>query len=254
LTHEITYVGAGMTSVQRIDESVEPTINAAVFRRLRADIVACRLEPNERLRVEALRDRYGVGGSPIREALMRLEAEGLVTLEQNKGFRVSPVSKEHLLDLMKLRVEVECLALRWSIEKGGVAWEADLVAAFHRLAHLKKVERTTGADVNSDWVKEHRNFHAALVGGCGSPLLMTLRDNLFSQAERYFALSIVSGVSARNDKGEHEQIRRAALARNVQRAAQLLTDHIDRTTDRVAKFLDATKRDLKLRTSNGKNV
>lgn len=127
-----------MTSVQQRDNAIEPTINAAVFRRLRADIVACRLAPNERLRVEALRGRYGVGGSPIREALMRLEAEGLVTLEQNKGFRVSPVSTEHLIDLMKTRIEIECIAVRWSIEKGGVAWEADLVAAFHRLAHVKK--------------------------------------------------------------------------------------------------------------------
>jgi DNA-binding GntR family transcriptional regulator len=241
-----------MTSVQQRDDAIEPTINAAVFRQLRTDIVACRLAPNERLRVEALRDRYGVGGSPIREALMRLEVEGLVTLEQNKGFRVSPVSKEHLIDLMRTRIEIECIALRWSIEKGRVAWEADLVAAFHRLAHVKKVERSTGVDVNSDWVKEHRNFHAALVAGCGSPRLMAIRDNLFAQAERYFALSIVSKVSARNDRGEHEQIMRAALARNAPRATQLLSEHIDRTTERVAKFLSAT--DLKLQTRNGKDV
>jgi len=245
-----------MTSVQPRDSAnaIEPTINAAVFRQLRADIVACRLAPNERLRVEALRDRYGVGGSPVREALMRLEAEGLVTLEQNKGFRVAPVSKEHLIDLMKTRIEIECIALRWSIDKSGVAWEVDLVAAFHRLAHLKKLERSTGADVSSSWVKEHRNFHAALVAGCGSPRLMAIRDNLFAQAERYFALSIVSKVSARNDKREHEQIMRAALERNAPRATQLLTDHIDRTTERVAKFLSGTERDLKLRISNGKDV
>jgi len=243
-----------MTSVQQRDDAIEPTINAAVFRRLRSDIIACRLMPNARLRVEALRDRYRVGGSPIREALMRLEAEGLVTLEQNKGFRVSPVSKAHLIDLMRTRIEIECIALRWSIEKGGVAWEADLVAAFHRLTHLKKVERSTGVDVNSEWVKEHRNFHAALVAGCGSPRLMAIRDNLFAQAERYFALSIVSKVSARNDKGEHEQIMRAALARYAPRATQLLTDHIDRTTERVAKFLSGTERNLKLRVSNGKDV
>jgi GntR family transcriptional regulator, carbon starvation induced regulator len=243
-----------MTSVQQRDDTIEPTINATVFRQLRADIVACRLAPNERLRVEALRDRYGVGGSPIREALMRLEVEGLVTLEQNKGFRVAPVSKEHLIDLMKTRIEIECIALRWSIEKGGVAWEADLVAAFHRLAHMKKVERSSGVDVNSGWVREHRNFHAALVAGCGSPRLMAIRDKLFAQAERYFALSIVSKVSARNDKREHEQIMRAALERNVSRATQLLTDHIDRTTERVAKFLSGAQRNLRLRTSNGKDV
>ena len=96
-----------------------------------------------------MRERYGVGGSPIREALMRLEAEGLVTLEQNKGFRVSPVSREQLLDLMKTRVEIEGLALRWSIEKGGVEWEANLLAAFHRLSRQKKTLQGSGNEINS---------------------------------------------------------------------------------------------------------
>ena len=68
------------------------TLNASALTLLRSDIIACRLMPNERLRVETLRERYGMGTSPIREALMRLEAEGLVELEQNKGFRVSEVS------------------------------------------------------------------------------------------------------------------------------------------------------------------
>ena len=192
-----------------------------MFRQIRADIVACRLAPNERLRVETLRERYGVGGSPIREALMRLEAEGLVTLEQNKGFRVSSVSREHLLDLTTTRVEIETIALRWSIEKGGVDWEANLLAAFHRLSRLKKTMRGSGNEINLVWFKEHRNFHSALVAACGSPLLMGIREGLFEQAERYVALSITSGFPPRNDVGEHEQIMRAALARNAARATQL---------------------------------
>ena len=56
---------------------VEQTLNASAFSRLRADILSCQLLPNERLRMENLRERYGMGASPIREALMRLEAEGL---------------------------------------------------------------------------------------------------------------------------------------------------------------------------------
>ena len=63
--------------------------------------------PNERLTLEALRERYRVGWSPIREALMRLEADGLVTFEQNKGFRVAAVSRKMLADLMRSRIEIE---------------------------------------------------------------------------------------------------------------------------------------------------
>jgi DNA-binding GntR family transcriptional regulator len=169
---------------------------------------------------------------------MRLESEGLVVLEQNKGFRVAPVSKAHLNDITRVRVEIEAIALRWAIAKGDLRWETELVAAFHRLAHLTKINRVL-ADVNSDWVKEHRNFHAALVSACGSFELLSIRENLFAQTERYVALSITAKGAPRNDTGEHEQIMRATLARNAGRATQLLIDHIERTRDRVAKSLAA---------------
>ena len=234
------------------DKATEPTLNALVFRQIRADIVACHLAPNERLRVETLRERYGVGGSPIREALMRLEAEGLVTLEQNKGFRVSSVSREQLDDLTATRIEIESIALRWSMEKGGVEWEANLLAAFHRLSRLKKIEH--GSGTNAAWFKEHKSFHSALVAACGSPLLMSIREGLFDQAERYVALSITSRFPTRNDVGEHEQIMRAALSRNVARATQLHKTHIERTADRVAKSLVESPRPVRLRAANGGDV
>jgi DNA-binding GntR family transcriptional regulator len=184
---------------------------------------------------------------------MRLEAEGLVILEQNKGFRVSPASREHLLDLMKTRVEIEGLALRWSIENGGVDWEANLLAAYHRLSHQKKTLRGTANEINLVWFTEHRNFHSALTAACGSQHLIGIRETLFAQAERYFALSIISKCPPRNDGSEHEQMMRAALARNASRAVQLMTDHIGRTNERVAKTLGAaTVQPIKLRRVNGK--
>lgn len=241
-----------MNLVQQSEILVETTINAAAYRQIRNDIVACSLMPNERLRVDALRVRYGIGGSPIREALMRLEAEGLVVLEQNKGFRVSPVSREHLLDVTKTRIEVEAIALRWSIENGGVDWEANLLGAFHRLSRQRKTERAKA--INSAWFQEHRGFHAALVAACGSPTLRTIRENLFAQAERYVALSIITKFPLRNDTAEHEQIMRAALARNATRAVQLHNAHIERTTERVAKSLAEDALISRLRISNSKIV
>jgi DNA-binding GntR family transcriptional regulator len=235
----------------RRDEDAQPTLNAEVFRRMRADIVACRLMPDERLRVEALRARYGVGGSPVREALMRLEAEGLVRLEQNKGFRVSDVSQAALLDLMRTRVEIEGVALRWSIERGGVEWEAELLAAFHRLSRQSK-RVAGGAAIDPDWSRHHRAFHAALVAACGSPTLLAIRDGLFDQAERYVALSIISRSAPRNDGAEHEQIMRAALARNVERAVELNREHIERTTQKVSKALADAPGAPRLRAVNGK--
>jgi DNA-binding GntR family transcriptional regulator len=241
-----------MPLARSLDEDAQPTLNGEVFRRMRADIVACRLLPNERLRVEALRERYGVGGSPIREALMRLEAEGLVQLAQNKGFRVSDVSRDRLLDLMRTRAEIEAIALRWSIERGGVEWEADLLAAFHRLSRQSKIAKTGNGAIDPDWSKQHRAFHAALVASCGSPTLLSIRENLFDQAGRYVALSIISKSTPRNDGAEHEQIMRAALARDAERAVALNREHIGRTAQKVAKSLTGSSEPRKLRAVNGK--
>jgi len=234
-----------------LTDAVEPTFNAEVFRRIRADIVACRLMPDERLRIEALRERYGFGGSPIREALMRLQAEGLVELEQNKGFRVSRVSRESLLDLMRTRIEIEAIALSWSIERGGVEWEADLLGAFHRLSRQKKIDES-GGGINPEWSRQHRAFHDTLVVACGSPTILGIRAGLFDQVERYVALSIRSKLAPRNDHAEHEQIMRAALARDAERAVELNREHIERTLQKVAKTLSGSEAAAVSRNGNGK--
>jgi DNA-binding GntR family transcriptional regulator len=218
------------------------TLNASVTNRMRADIIACRLMPNERLRVETLRERYGMGTSPIREALMRLETEGLVELEQNKGFRVAEMSHENLTDLMRTRIEIETVALRWSLEKGGVDWEADLLGAFHRLSRQTKIEPGKSEAISAAWSREHAAFHTALVAGCGAPTLLTIRARLFEQADRYVALSIMSNGPLRDDVGEHRQLMRAALDRDVEKTLELNRAHITRTLDKVAASLAAGKR------------
>ncbi|MGE3148143.1 MAG: GntR family transcriptional regulator [Pseudorhodoplanes sp.] len=241
-----------MSFAHSIESAVETTLNARVFARIRADIVRCRLMPNERLRLETLRERYQAGASPIREALMRLEAEGLVQLEQNKGFRVSAVSRESLLDLMRTRIEIEATALRWSIEEGGVEWEADLLGAFHRLSRQRKIDPSQPDSISPAWSKAHRVFHAALLAACNSPTLLSIRNGLFDRSERYVALSIVSKATPRNDVAEHDQIMRAALERDVTRTLKLNRAHIERTTEKVAQSLAASGIVAKLRAANGK--
>jgi DNA-binding GntR family transcriptional regulator len=213
------------------------TLNASVLVQMRTDIIACRLMPNERLRVESLRGRYGMGTSPIREALMRLEAEGLVELEQNKGFRVAEVSREKLIDLMRTRIEIEGIALRWSLAKGDVDWEAKLLSAFHRLSRQTKIEPSNPDAISEAWSKEHTNFHAALVAACEAPTLLAIRARLFEQADRYVALSIMSNGPLRDDVGEHKQLMRAALSRDVDKTLNLNRAHITRTLDKVSASL-----------------
>ena len=221
--------------------TISPSLTALVCERLRADIIGCDFQPEARLRLEELRERYGAGASPIREALMRLEAEGLVILEQNRGFRVSPISRAHLLDLSANRVEIEGIAIRWAIERGGVAWEADIVAAFHRLRRHDKSEAGRPGHVSEAWRREHRDFHHALVAGCGSPLLLSTREALFDQAERYVALSIAQRSPPRDDVAEHRRLMEAMLARDPDGAIAANRQHIERTTEKVLATVRALR-------------
>ena len=88
------------------------TLASSVYDRLRGDILSGSLPPGEKLRTEALRARYEVGNSPIREALNRLSADGLVTREDQKGFRVAAASRADLEELVKTRcwLEADCAA------------------------------------------------------------------------------------------------------------------------------------------------
>ncbi|MGH7190355.1 MAG: GntR family transcriptional regulator [Acetobacteraceae bacterium] len=215
--------------------------HGSVLAEIRLDILTCWWMPNERLTLEALRGRYQVGWSPIREALMRLVAEGHVSLEHNKGFRVAGVSRDDLVDLMRSRIEIESIALRWSIRNGGIEWEADVLAALHRLSRHRKLHRTgpRGGSVatNPDWSKEHRAFHEALVGACDSPTILAIRRTLFEKAERYVALAIIAKAPPRDEHAEHEAIMKAALARDVDSAVRLNRQHIERTLEKVMKSL-----------------
>jgi DNA-binding GntR family transcriptional regulator len=216
-----------------------PSLTAQVVAQLRADIISCRLAPASRLRLEELRDRYGTGASPVREALMRLEVEGLVQLEQNRGFRVSPISSAHLLDLTANRVEIEAIGLRWAIEHGGVAWEADVLAAFHRLSRQNKADDAEPGRVSESWQLEHRAFHRALLAGCGSPILMSMRESLFDQGERYVALSIAQLAAPRDDVAEHRELMEQVVGRRLERALDANRSHIWRTTEKVMSTLKA---------------
>ena len=238
------------TSLARTDAAT--TLNSAALAKLRSDILNCRLMPNERLRVEALRERYGVSTSPIREALMRLEAEGLVVLEQNKGFRVSDVSSGNLTDLMTTRIEIEEIALRWSLKNGGVDWEANLLSAFHKLSRQEKFDAGTPRRINETWSKDHETFHAAMVSACGTPTLLSIRARLFEQAERYVALSIMANAPSRDDVSEHKQLMRAALSRDVGKTLELNRAHITRTLEKVSASLADRKQPAALRIVNRK--
>ena len=203
------------------------TLVESSYNRIRSDIIGGKLAPGSKLRIDELRGDYKIGASPLREALNRLAGEGFVTVEEQRGFRVAPVSPDDLRDLSRMRVMLECEALRESIRNGGDEWEANLVAAHHR---LQKAEQSFGKDLE-EW--EHRNdeFHEALLAACPSSWLLRLRHVLYEQHKRYRFIAILSQQAGRDVHRDHQEILEATLARDVKAACKATELHIQYTME-----------------------
>jgi DNA-binding GntR family transcriptional regulator len=201
-----------------------------VYERLRADLLACRLRPGVRLKIGELCKALQVSLSAVREALSRLTSEGLVIAEPQRGFRAAPISAEELRDLTAVRAQIEGLCLDRAIAAGDVAWEAQLVAAFHRLSRTPEREPDDAQRMSEAWSTAHAAYHEALVGACDSPWLLRLRGLLYAQSERYRRLSVPLAEIERDLNREHQAIMTAALDRDAPRARALMADHLELTT------------------------
>jgi GntR family transcriptional regulator, carbon starvation induced regulator len=199
------------------------TLAARVFRQMRADILECRLPPGSKLRFDELRARYSVAVSPLREALTRLAEEGLVILEEHRGFKVSPVSRQKLHEIISTRREIDALTIRLSIERGDAAWEARVRASFVDLATGPIT--TNDGEMDSEWERSHAAFHAALHSGSGSMWLERLCALLFDQTTRYRRLWFKHLRGDLDVVAEHREIMDAVLARDVLAATYLMRRH-----------------------------
>jgi GntR family carbon starvation induced transcriptional regulator len=195
---------------------------------LRKDILSGNLLPGSKLKIEQLRERYGVGPTPLREALSRLSSEGLVQIEQLKGFRVATVSIKELEELCEVRAIIESEAIRRSTIYGDEHWEGQIAAAFYKLERLeRRLGRGEAVDPD-DWEERNREFHDALVAAANSGWLLRLRSQLFDHHERYrrHGRTELSLVPERDVNAEHRDMMEAALARNGDEAARIMREHI----------------------------
>lgn len=217
------------------------TLVEFAYETLRQDILRGILEPGQKLRVEVLKEEYGVGASTLREALSLLISDALVTSEGQKGFRVTPISFTDIQDITDMRKMMETRALRDSIRLGDDEWEATLVAAYHRLSKVEERIYDDPKGLSADWEKRNQDFHEALISACPSQWLRHFRGILYHQSERYRRLALAGRAVPRNVHEEHKAIFEAAMARDVEAACRLTEDHIDRTLAVLSKmFTPAT--------------
>jgi DNA-binding GntR family transcriptional regulator len=209
---------------------------------IRADIVRCVLKPGEKLRIQSLCERYGTNASAIREALSRLVTDELVEAVDQKGFRVTQVSRDDLLDLTQTRICIESQALRKAIELGDAEWEAQVVAAYHRLSRSAPPSSNKAQEnLQQTWEALHRQFHETLISGCRSRWLFSICRALYEKSERYRLLAQNYTKPAQRDAlDEHRELMESALARNASLACSQLAQHFASTTEIILRGIYGT--------------
>ena len=209
----------------------EPTVGEQTYLRLRQDIIACRLAPGQKLKLEPLRERYGAGVSTLREILNRLASEDLVIAEGQKGFTVAPATAADLREIADLRLLLESHALRLSFEQGNLEWEGRVVAAHYKLASIERQLLAGEARQTTDWVRYDFEFHNALISACGSKALLDLHSAIFDRFLRYHMLA--ASFRGGGVVDDHRAMFELALARNVEGALAMLAGHVNRGVEHV---------------------
>ena len=203
-----------------------------VYDQLRADILAGRHSPGQRLRYTELCEHYQTSMGVLRECMLRLAEQGLVKGEPQQGFQVVSVSAADLLDLTEARRELETLTLRHALADGDIEWESRLIAAHHRLSRAPQLDPEDPERLAEAWIAAHAEFHHALLDGCANQRLKNMAASLRDSAELYRRWSVPLGHDSDRDiAAEHAAILAAALDRDLNQSILHLATHIARTTD-----------------------
>lgn len=209
---------------------------------LRWELLHGALMPGERLRVAELNDRYRLGLTPIREALMRLTSEGLVSWESHRGARVPDHDLDEFRDMIRTRREIERLCLARAIDLGDANWEAEILRTLHLLSQAPCPASSEDKEAAAYWETCHRQFHYALVAACDSPWLLRFWNTLADQSERYRTLRLYRSkpdkTRHRSVKRDHKKIAEAAIARDVSIVTELVDEHLANTERTIARLIE----------------
>jgi DNA-binding GntR family transcriptional regulator len=205
------------------------TLAEKAYAALHDAILSGQLAPGERLRIEQLAENLGMSPMPIREALRRLDAAGLVELAPHKTTRVTELSVEDLRDVYAARLALEPLAVRLAAVRFSAEDEAAATASLARY-----VEATNQGDGQPAIWSAHTDFHFALYRAAGSRWLLRLITPLWESSERYRRASLPVERSLRERQSEHEQILDACVRRDPERAGRAMHDHLAITANLLA--------------------
>jgi DNA-binding GntR family transcriptional regulator len=198
-----------------------------VYESLRSDILTCRLAPGDDVREQELADRYAVSRQPVREALLRLAREHLVTVQPRQGYRVNPISLSDARDLLRFRLALEPACVAEAIEN----------ASDDVLKALDEFRRFSGD--HESFIDYNRAFHTALAEASGNRRMAVALCDLIGQADRLVRVS-VANVRHHDPAplvAEHVALIEAMQRRDARTAVRIIKSHITQTEKRVLPAL-----------------
>ncbi len=215
-----------------MDQTIRKMDTPTIYRDMHDRLVSTEFKPGQKLKSDDLRQLYGCSASTIREVMLRLSSVGLVTFEDQRGFRVSNLSDDRRDDLTRFRILLEQEGASLSMQHGGLEWEAQLTAAHHKLRHIEGKLAQTGdvEDSLAIWSSADWEFHETLISACKSPLLRKTYQTIYNQ----FRQQLVSQRSSFSPAyfhmiiAEHQDILDAALSRNAKTCHAAIYDHLKR--------------------------
>jgi len=188
------------------------------------------IAPGQKLMPNSLRARFGCSANTLREVLLRLSSVGLVMFEEQRGFRSPPANPQRTHDLTKFRILLEQEGATQSIRAGGIAWQAQLSAAHHKLGHIESEIARSGniEPLLPLWSAAEWEFHDTLSAACESPLLRETFRAIFDQFRQQHVTRERKFGYFPDNVTEHQKIVEAALARDETAMRQAIHDHLKR--------------------------
>lgn len=218
--------------VRATDIGTLPSPAEVIFEALREAIVEGRMADGETLRQDHIARMFNVSRIPVREALARLEEQGLVTTQRHKGAVVSSLSVEEIGELFEFRALVEGELIRHSIRN---ASDATLTEA------RGYAEAFAAEPDSSRWAALNRLFHYTLYRDSGRPYQLQIVSKALDKIARYLRAQLVLTHGIARARREHEGILRAAMARDAEAAAELTRAHILGASASLTAFLQSER-------------
>lgn len=214
---------------------------------LRRRIIRGELAPGVRIPAETLAGELGISRSPVREALIMLEAEGLVVGEHNKGYSVRPLNRDRLLQMYELRGELEAFGIRMAVKNADQITQDQrhlVESAMDRLDYLRETQPIHDPDTIAELVKANRVIHDTLIGAAGNPELTSMIRRTVDRGILNRSYDFMNKRDLERANQFHRMIVERFFGGDADGAAVLMKEHMKINRDNVIDLIDKSGGDI----------